>query len=217
MKKVDLNVTEITAIIDPTASIAEGFKNAVNAHIDGEGKARNLKTVLFFLTSLREREYTPDESKQTTTKELQPWEVANMKAYMADKGQDMNEDYSIAKNTFVLPVHKDAFEAVVGKSYEDCDLVKEFLGKNINEVFAMFQENPARVYVDEILHDEWSSLSERDQESYQAKKSSADGVFLTQEGQQIYRTTNLYPLAYEMEDVVLAHEQNISVEKTLKV
>jgi hypothetical protein len=214
MNKIDLNLTEITAIIDPTASIAQGFKNPVDPHKDSENKPRNLKTVLFFLTSLREREYTPAEGS-TATKELQPWEQANMKAYMADKGQDMNEDYSIAKNTFVLPVHKDAFETIVGKSYEDCNLVEEFLGKNLNEVFAMFQTSPARVYVDEILHDEYNSLSEQDKKSYQAKKSSADGVFLTKGGQQIYRTTNLYPLAYEMEDVVLEHEQNISVEKTL--
>lgn len=206
---LDFNL-EIFGIIDASAGIVEGLSSDVRADKDSKNKKRDLNSVLFYLRTTREREYTPDENAPKRV-EMSPAMRIAMEAKMRRNGTKV-QDYSKAHNTFVYELDKSAFEEVIGIPYEECDLVADFLNQNANEVFDMFADDPYRVYVDEITASEWKSLPESQQKGYAEKKNSADGILLTYKKQQIYRKTELYPISWGMTDSILAHDQDLSLK-----
>lgn len=207
MNKFDTNFLEISRMIDPSKNLLVGkFSAEVNALESSTGKARNLNEVLFFLTSYREREYTPSENP-TKKKRMSKAEEYSMKHRIADSGKEY-KNYSEQVNGYVFSVPKSAFLDIVGTSYEDTDL-QSLLGKNANEVLAVFIEDPSQIVVDEITAKEFAGLDKRDQEAYSKKRAGADGEFLTCKGQQIFRTTELHSISWETEDNILPYDQDL--------
>jgi len=206
---LDFNL-EIFGIIDASAGLVVGLASDVKADKNSKNKKRDLNSVLFYLRTTREREYTPAEDAPQRM-EMSPAVRIAMEAKMRRNGTEL-QDYSKGHNTYVYELDKDAFEEVIGIPYDECDLVEDFLNKNANVVFDLFAEDPYRVSVDEITASEWKSLPESQQKGYQEKKSSSgkDGVLLTHKKQQIYRKTVFYPISWGVRDEILEHDQDLS-------
>ena len=204
MNKVNLTVT---AIIDASKGLVLGLGAEVQASTNKAGKARNLNTVIFFLSTMVDRPAVEGGTKQV---EMSLAERLRMEAYMKAKGATANADYSKKNNSVVFEIPKSGFEAIIGTSYEDTD-VEALLNSDANTSFAGFAPEPQVVWSEDILAEEHAELTEDEQKSYQAKQAGSDGEMLTSGGQQIYRKTALVNASWELEDVTIAHEQDLSI------
>lgn len=216
---------QITSIIDPTSKLVEGFEDnsTINPLKNKDGKARKLTTVLFYFTTFVDKPYTPKEGA-VAQRQMSPMVRRNMEAQMLKNGTKM-KDYSVGRNTYIFALDKDLFEDYVGYSYEELIDGVEFedgttltladcVGMEADDFFVGEEWESHRVSVDEILHSEWSKLSPSLKAGYQEKQAGDEGPKLTKDGEQIYRRTELYPTAWEVEDSLIAHDEDLSANAT---
>lgn len=209
-----MNTSKLTivAIIDSTRNQVLGLSSEVSATTKSNGKQRNPNTVIFHLRTLRERVNTSESAAPA----MSLADKLRIQAYSADKGVELNADYSEAKNDFVYEFPKSGLKALIGKSYEEITDWNEFLNADANKVFEAFKAEPQRIRVKEIVASTFAGLPESTKTSYQAKRAGAEGAMLTHNGEQIYRTTMIVDASSELEDVILSHEQDLRINKPVE-
>lgn len=198
----------ITGIIDATKNLVAGLGESVNATTKSNGKQRRLDTVVFVLTTFAERTM---DGVQSVAPQMSIADKLKMKGFMALNGTEANADYSVRRNSYYYEVPKLVLEELIGVAYDELDL-ESLLGKDANVEFKAFVDAPHRVRTEDILAEVWDNLPASQKANFQ-EKQLPNGTKLTNGGQQIFRATFLDEVAFEIEDVVLKQDQDLSVAK----
>lgn len=217
--KLNPNFLEITGIIDTDvikdtkqyyASIGREF------HADSKNTTYKAGNLLVFMSTYREREYTPSETQESTEK-MSTIDRLKMEANMKRKGVEA-VDYSVAKNATILSINKADAIAILGLDIANVDL-SALVGKNANEVFPTFVQAPQRVRNLE-LYENICKLQRGEKDpatglpfGWDFKTAGTGGVELTKGGKRICRKTVLADMADELVDVIIEFDNDLSANK----